>query len=167
MHKLNIQTGACKTITKNTKPPKPKWTQYTSNFPQAKWINNGPSSEKSLAQQQATKPTENQSTAAINNIELRVASQTVNNSMIVEEQKLSLQLPSFSSFVTPLPQDNEEHNVPSFSDFIYNLQQHGKDAPQPNESLPPILPTSQDNHLPPLGELMPNQYFNDNYAQLG
>lgn len=165
MHKLNIQTGACKTINKNTKPPKPKWTQYTSNFPQAKWINNGPSSEKSLAQQRATKPTENQSTAAINNIELLVASQKVNNSMILEKQELFPQLPSFSSFVTPLPQDNEEHNVPPIFDIIYNLLQHGRDAPQLNESLPPILLPSQDNYLPPLGELIPDKYFNDNYAE--
>lgn len=167
MHKFDIRKGTCKTISKTPARSKPAWGSLMLKFDQAKWVNTGPSSDNSSTQQQATQSKQNQSTAIANKIGLKVASQTVNNSMILKKQKLSPQLPSFSSFVTPLPQDNEERNVPSFSDFIYNLQQHGKDAPQPNESLPPILPTSQDNHLPPLGELMSEQHFNDNYAQLG
>lgn len=141
MYKIN-SLKATQTITRTPRTKKiPGSSKITIN-----WINVSFSSDKPLAhQKQNTKSTENQSTSIVNKIESTLDSSAVHNSVTEEEKP---QLPSFSGCVTPLPQDNKEHNVPPISNIIYNLLQRGRDVPL-TSTLVHILPQDENpcHHL--------------------
>lgn len=158
MHKFDIRKGTCKTISKTPARSKPAWGSLMLKFDQAKWVNTGPSSDNSSTQQQATQSKQNQSTAIANKIGLKVASQTVNNPITEEER----QLPPASTFLVMLSPDEEEC-VPPISDLLSDLPQNKLDVPLSSDPASTLIQNGQV--LPPIGDLMPEEIFNLNFAE--